>query len=59
MDDRPTAASPPGTTPPRATVEASGLVAVLEALALAAPSLDGTKRSAADVDDQPRPGDNS
>jgi hypothetical protein len=56
MDDQPTAASAPGTTPPQAG-EAPGLFAVLEALALAAPGFDATKRSAPNVDDRPEAGD--
>jgi hypothetical protein len=57
-DDRPTAASAPGTTPPqRATVEAPGLFAVLETLALSALGLDATKQSNPNVDERPRSGD--
>jgi len=58
MDHQPTAAPAADTTPARAaTVEAPGLFAVLEALALAARGPDATKQSAASVDDRPRPGD--
>jgi hypothetical protein len=55
MDDQPTAASAPGTAVPGA-IEAPGLFAVLEALALATLDLDATKRSTSSVDDRPRPG---
>ena len=58
-DDRPTAASAADTTPARATLEAPGLFAVLEALALSAPGLDATKRSTLGVDDRLRAGNNS
>jgi hypothetical protein len=51
MDDRPTPAPPADTAHARATAEAPGLFAVLEALALAAQGLDATKRSAPSVDD--------
>jgi hypothetical protein len=56
MDDQPTAASAPGTALPRA-IEAPGLFAVLEALALAALDLDATKRSTPGVDDRPPAGE--
>jgi hypothetical protein len=56
MDDQPTAASAPGTAVPRA-IEAPGLFAVLEALALATLDLDATRRSTSSVEDQAGPGD--